>query len=182
MNEFTASNGYRVTPIPGGIELFNRHPNPDSGNVHSLGKYSVDALREFFRAEEDERLGRVRSTVDPDIVIYPVTANQIRVIDQAGHGNWATFDRDDADGLGPMSRTASAYFDAHPEPKPWTQARPGEVWSLGIGGGYHCESAAVVETPDGVQFVWGVKGNDLRTLPITDRSIDYGTRIYPEVS
>lgn len=131
MNGFVSSDG---TPVhihdeDGAVRLFTSMPDGTYPMQAAAGD-DVQAIREFFRAEEDERLGRIRSEVDPDIVIYPVSTNQIRIIDQASHGNWATFDREDADGLGPMSRSAAAYFDAHPEPKPWHEAKEGEVWLI----------------------------------------------------
>ncbi|MDR6691374.1 hypothetical protein J2X55_002286 [Microbacterium sp. 1154] len=84
MNAFTASNGISVTPsasIVGGTSV----------NDVALHKREADALREFFQAEADERLGRWRWPENPAYVV-------------------------------------AAYFDAHPEPKPWHGAEPGDVF------------------------------------------------------
>lgn len=64
--------------------------------------------------------------------------------------------------------------------KPWLDAEEGEVWSLGVGGGYHCASATVIKDGGEKFFVWGVKGGELRKVGIIDRSIDYAKRIWPE--
>lgn len=71
MNEFTATNGYRIVPVNDNqpvkwIQVHNKNPDPELSERHSLGLYSVDALREFFRAEDDERLGRWRSSESPE--------------------------------------------------------------------------------------------------------------------
>lgn len=66
-----------------------------------------------------------------------------------------------------------------PENKPWHDARPGEIWTLGIGGGYHNDSVPVVATDDGPMFVWFVNGGDIRTQDPRGWGIDYGTRRWP---
>jgi hypothetical protein len=65
--------------------------------------------------------------------------------------------------------------------KPWHDAKPGELWAMGFGGGYHHRSVAVIDTQDGPQFTWHVGGEKgLRQYPLDHWSIDYGTRVYPE--
>lgn len=117
MNEFTASNGVRVyLDDNGDMDIDN------SGRVALCGGLIVEAIREFFRAEEDARLGRWR--YDDDITVR-VTGAFIRV---ENHRD-ATYSLYWADGrkysIGEygLGVAAAAYLDAHPEPKPeWHDA------------------------------------------------------------
>jgi hypothetical protein len=57
VNEYTASNGYRIVSVSdtepvSWLKILNKNPDPEVNERHSLGLYSVEALREFFRAEE----------------------------------------------------------------------------------------------------------------------------------
>ena len=47
----------------------------------------------------------------------------------------------------PVESAARAYFDAHPESKPWHDAKEGEVWAVTVGVGP--TFAAKVETDAG---------------------------------
>lgn len=140
-----------------------------------VGAPRVQALREFFRAEEDERLGRTRATNDPDIVIYLMGPNEVRLVDMCGQGNAATFARDDVDGLGPMSRAAKEHFDAHAAPKPaWHDAKPGEAWAIHIGDG----NWQPVVVHNGGRFLYRGGGS----VAVTADYIEDGYRIWPEVA
>lgn len=142
MDKYTASNGITVDPRAkekGGIYI--RLTVGGNENVLLTDK-EFDALREFFRAEEDERLGRWRWPENPDYVVYPSTrflypADEDVVFamnETNGQGHRAR--RGDPENLyGRFSVAARAYFDAHLVPKPaWHDAKEGEVWALAIGG------------------------------------------------
>lgn len=140
MEQFTASNGIRI------------HVSPDTNAHHPLEvvglgllRSSVDALREFFRAEEDERLGRWRWPGDHDITVRvaPKHAQRGReggtvMIQRDSDGYVGYRDRTSlpeiTDTAGSFVRAGHAYFDAHPEPKPWHDAQPGELWALRFAG------------------------------------------------
>lgn len=140
--QFLASNGIRIT-------VSQNH----DGKTYLLGKggqilggdrewteatASLDgiaALREFFRAEEDERLGRWRWPENPDYVVYLLTDGQAMVLIESS-GQIVYRYRGEADELRrmraehgedimPATRAAEAYFAAHPEPKPrpWANAK-----------------------------------------------------------
>lgn len=129
VTDFTASNGLAVWrgPLDDAIRVATSAGNP----IVAVGSYYADAVAEFFRHEEDERLGRWRSKVDPDIIGYPLGDTSIRLVNEAMHGTTSMFSRLDADGLGPLSRAAQEYFADHPEPKPaWHDAKPGDIWEL----------------------------------------------------
>ena len=64
MNEFTASNGVKIRPEEGyGAVVSNL----------TLINEEMDALREFFQAESDERAGRWRYPDEPQYVVCKCT-------------------------------------------------------------------------------------------------------------
>lgn len=136
---FTASNGMRVWDRDGTVLV--QGVFPDALTIPPL---DVDALREFFQHEKDEQLGRWRWPANPDYVVYPVGDGVVDVLRETsvsevtlGPGRQAGITRDDAAGWDRdhsknFYRAAREYFEAHPEPKPWHDAKPGEVWVLNI--------------------------------------------------
>jgi hypothetical protein len=66
------------------------------------------------------------------------------------------------------ARAARAYFDAHPEPKPWESAAVGDVWVLTIAGKEHA-----------VTFRRGLAIHMNGACVELDKVTD-GRRIYPE--
>lgn len=134
MTEFTASNSYRIELSGGAVSVHNV-----SGHErHVFGRYTIEALREFFQHERDEELGRWRWPENPDYVVYPMPDGRARVLrDTDGmFFVWArsdsarTVDREDAGGA---VRAACAFFEAHPERKPWEDAKDGEIWEFTLG-------------------------------------------------
>jgi hypothetical protein len=126
MSDFLASNG---------IQVLVAGPRLQIGAATLLSPLEVIAAREFFRAEEDKRLGRWRYPEDPDFIVYPNIVRNgeaaITVIYEPG-GGCTEWTRDvAADGAGSPPRDAAlAYFAAHPEQRPWDDAKPGEVWAF----------------------------------------------------
>lgn len=168
MTEFIASNGIQV----GAGHTFARFDDGGENTIFYIGIENMVALKDLFRHEEDERLSRWRSKVDPDIVGYAVDDASIRLVDEATHGNTSMFYRTDPDGLGPLSKAAREYFDAHPEPKPWDSAEPGEYWALTVGG----DEGLFKLTVDG----WKHEGKARHPLASWKGSITAGRRIWPE--
>lgn len=142
MNSFLASNGYRVITVSEEsratwLKVLNRNPDPDVNERHSLGKFSVEALREFFRAEEDERLGRWRWPENSEFAVYPsylykhpADADEVNVVNTSNGASHRVKRGDPPRLFGYFSEAGQAYFDAHPEPKPWHNAQPKEVWQF----------------------------------------------------
>lgn len=91
----------------------------------------VDYLREYFRDERDQELGRWRWAENPDYVVYPHPDGDFaRVVSEvSGDSNGIYRDAERHTGSN-FERAAVAYFAAHPEPKPWHDAKPGEVWHV----------------------------------------------------
>lgn len=183
MDRYTASNGVTVkTGNHVGIVV----KDGALPNTVIASKAHENALREFFRAEEDERLGRWRWPDSPRYIVRRSDFDETYsyVFDEETFELWGIngFEDDTRDVPAIARDAARAYFDAHPEPKPaWHDAKPGEIWALGIGGGYHGHSITVVEVDGEPRFIWHVGGdNGLRNIPVRDRTIDYGRRVWPE--
>ena len=156
MTEFTASNGYRVIANEGGTVQFIG-PEPFTSGIIQVfpGSEWWDALREFFQQEhpdlvaararwqsqEDARLGRWRWPENPEYVVYPdresnyIEQPAVIVVNEKHGGNaYVSATGSSASGIAAADAlifdAAQAYFDAHPEPKPWHDAKPGEVWEI----------------------------------------------------
>src|SRR5690625_2476196 len=127
---FTATNGLTFTfPEDGSIRWEAGHPP----------RLVTEALREYFIAERDTELGRWRDEEKPNMVVYRVPENDdkdgraVRVIDEATGAYFSLWERDVKHfERGSVHATAARYFAAHPEPRPWHSAQPGEVWLLTI--------------------------------------------------
>ena len=155
MDRYEASNGVVIEfkQDPDGkrylLGTTQRTCGDMSGTLtHATGsEEGVDALREFFRAEEDERLRRWRFPEDPDFVVYAAwTADPPRrgvrgvtVLSESIPHRYAVWEDNidtlygtsvDEDARKRARDAARAYFEAHPEPKPWHEAKEGEVWVI----------------------------------------------------
>ena len=152
------------------------------GNPQAEGLYDTDtteALRAFFQAERDEQLGRWRDPENPNIVVYPIPAmndqgdgygRAVWVLDEAEMVSMTVLDDRHS------HSSASRYFAAHPEPKPWDAAQPDcdEIWVLTIHG---CEQPVYVTEFSG-EPVFQVPGGE--TISLHRESITAGRRIWPE--
>jgi hypothetical protein len=184
VERFTASNGITVFVRDGGTVQFQHGTREKSSGILQIFPHSEwwQTLREFFRAEEDERLGRWRWPENPDYIVYP--SDQVRLGEAFG---WirvihepTAFDEmcnrhtefDGSRAGFQFADAARAFFDAHPEPKPaWHDAVEGEVWILLFPNSAHA---------------WFVNGNyfqstkTLTNIAKADPGITAARRIYPE--
>ncbi|ONI65669.1 hypothetical protein CSIV_05160 [Microbacterium sp. CSI-V] len=130
-------------------------------------------MREFFRAEEDARLGRWRVPGSPNWTCYPTENTYEVVVFNEDEPQYGSFRLDRGGDTWPYARAAAeAYFDAHPEPKPWHDAKPGEVWVI-VTRNVGDERAVQVY---GDEFYY----NDGVAYPITYDAIESARRIWPE--
>lgn len=138
MTEFKASNGIEVKNLGGNWDrtaiLFtgDSHPsNPRKEREVVFDDEDFLALREYFRDERDRELGRWRDLNHSGYVVYPKVNGSVRVLEEmTGQSQLFTRDSDfDKDWGGSSAR---AYFDAHPEKKPWHDAEQNDVWALQI--------------------------------------------------
>lgn len=174
MNEFTASNGVAIRIDGRDLDITAPHGTQWTA---LCGGHVVDALREFFRAEDDDRLGRWRWPENPDYVVYPATVKtRVRVLRETGMGELEWVDKGDSRSY-EFCHAARAYFDAHPEPKPWRNAKPGEVWVLTVAGGRELAARASI-TNEALSFE--DVAHITNRLDASDTSIKAGRRIWPE--
>lgn len=102
-----------------------------------LGRHEAMDAEEFFQAKRDEELGRWRCPVEPDHVVYE-SNGQLRVMRESdGHSNVMSrkwFEEHRMSIFAAEERTffrvLGIYVEAHPERKPWHDAKVGEVWIL----------------------------------------------------
>ncbi|GAA5198731.1 hypothetical protein [Microbacterium jejuense] len=175
MNEFTASNG--VTVEWAGSDTSSTRWLSIGGNYMWTDEDpDVSALREFFRAEEDELLGRWRSSEHPGFVAHVHEGGlYVWVSKEVGGASTGAFYRDAVDTNNRRSefaRVARAYFDDHPVSKPWHDAKEGDIWVLDL--------IASGEAP------WQVVGQRFEHVqtgtarPLNDKSFREGRRIWTE--
>ena len=139
------------------------------------GQEGIDALREFFRAEEDERLGRWRWPVKPQYIVVADGPYDVEVFDEEALDEARIYARDSVSFEGDFGGAARAYFDAHPEPKPWHEAQIDEVWLLTIDG---VEEAYRTEMVSHVRF-FAIRAENGMTYGTRSSEITAGRRIYP---
>lgn len=191
MNEYTASNGVKVSI--------------DDDHVHFKGTRitspvwfrdgELQALREFFRDERDEELGRWRSDADPNwtaVLVEDVKVVEFRHDDGVHTFNVHAESKDMSSWTPALQAIGREYFAAHPAPKPWQDAKPGEVWSItgpridgeapkGPDGGAIAlcfEDTSGGRAESDLFFVYG-DGGASDHVEISDKVITSAHRIYP---
>ena len=141
---FNACNGIEITMDPdreGKVYLVGRRARGDEGqylDTHATaGPEGIVALREFFQHERDEELGRWRDPDNPRLTVYPTEGyetDEITILDDVDAETYAiTRARAERSQGGWWHDTAKAYFEAHPERKPWEDAKDGEIWEFILG-------------------------------------------------
>lgn len=177
--KFVSSNNTTIYRSSGSSIYWNsRH---DKGSVANS---EAKALREFFLHERDTELGRWRWPEKPEYVVYPQPGGAVNVlreslVDETGPGVEKGIGREKANGwrseaAGNFFAAARAYFAAHPVPKPWHEAKPGEVWVIttsNVG-----DEVAVLVTGAG-RFRY----SDGVLMSLTSEQITDARRIFPEV-
>ena len=145
---------------------------------------TTEALRAFFQAERDQELGWWRDPEEPDWVVYPHESYNDTVVVYNERTRTTSFTHRSAtetsSGNYSSIRVAKRYFATHldPEPRPWEEAKPGEVWALTYAG--------IEETAWVADFTWGAPPrfrqfkNLLNPIFTNDKHITAGRRIWPE--
>jgi len=190
MNDFTASNGVRIrVDLEGDYRFGGTARSADY--IVRRGGANEQALREFFQAEADERLGRWRWPENPNVVVVPDLDRYhddgkrwVAVYDETkmGRSSWYCADSSERGvrGSQPLHDAAWAYFDAHPEPKPWHDAGPAEVWDVDLpSGGMRAVTVYSARHEEPVTVF-----RDAHTqveVETDDPTIRDARRIYPEV-
>ena len=145
-----------------------------------LSEEEMDELRAHLQAERDEQLGRWRDPENPDCICYPVAGDPDDIwVVYEGSGLAYLRERNQAFYAGNrFSEVARRYFAAHPEPKPWEDAQPGEVWLVTL---RHCEPqiCQVLKTRRFLP-IQTEAGYQRPTFPLDHPTITAGRRIWPE--
>ena len=179
--EFRARSGRTVSARSDGSVMF------DHANGY-LSPASVMDAEEFFQAKRDADLGRWRWPENPDYVVYRGRDDDdtVVVIDERNGSN-AVYDRGDSDSEFERWKShhdaAFAYFEAHPERKPWHAPDAGDHWALHIAHGMALsgDEHLYKYTRWGSQGRWGFVPTDGGSvLDPTDPTITAGRRIWPE--
>lgn len=196
MSVFVASNGIKVANHGGNWDRTTIHfegqilgVSPARAMHRELTVNDSDfiALCEFFRQKEDERLGRWRWPEDPEWLVKYIGDHTVVVVRESNfwvhvgrQGEFNHFHFRDArshgdelsDKAARYKRAAWAFFEAHPEfaPKPWHDAKPGEVWAVSRSDNGHLTNAWVLESGafmfDDESFIFAADiGSGHRTFP-----------------
>ncbi|MBM7795819.1 hypothetical protein [Pseudoglutamicibacter cumminsii] len=183
--KFTASNGVEIEITEDGYLRGNKHIHP--GMLYATaGREGVEALREYFQHERDQELNRWRDPDNPDFVVYrrpeedDDDGRAVAVLDDSTGVAFTYWEKYGLDGQCTTryengQEAAGRYFAAHPEPKPWEEAKPREAWVLTIDGKEFPATATLSLFSDGCDFYTG--GDCLNAH---DPSITAGRRIWPE--
>lgn len=165
--EFKARSGRTLQQGEDGTVTFQGTPG------YLAPQAAMDA-EELFQAKRDRELGRWRDTLEPHYVAYPVDGGAtVQIVDERdGQSHRVTRLVEDTDTgfLGAAYR----YFEAHPEPKPWESARPGEVWLVNISDREVAYVAAKHE------FNGADEDGRFESFLIVDGGITGARRIWPE--
>lgn len=172
MSEFTASNGRTLSIDSRGGAWLNL-------SAIRIAPDDLLLLREYVIAEQDERLGRWRWPENPDYVFY-ATPQGCRIIRESTgthfswNRSWLTYE-----GImqNESSAAARAYFDAHPEPKPWHEAKDGEIWALTVDG---LDLVFKVGEVSFIQLHISRDENPIVQPEFTSNRITAGRRVWPE--
>lgn len=187
MNDFTASTGHTFSERTAGVQVTapGVHPLVNAkSQVGAAFKEYADHVRSTARAEEDARLARWRWPENPDYVVYPrdtyppENARRVRVILEPTGDFVDTVEGSTIDG--PFKDAARAYFDAHPEPKPWYDAGPAEVWDVDLpSGGMRAVTVYSARHEDEPVTVFRDAHTQVE-IETDDPTIRDARRIYPE--
>lgn len=177
MTEFTASNGAQIVLTNSGQTGYVLTENEERVSSAYLGFEEMVAWREFEQHRRDEELGRWRWPENPDYVVKhdPLGVRIAHVLHEPSFVARVVRPSDETVGLGSprdmeFLGAARAYFDSHPEPKAWHEAKPEEVWLMGFG--LH-EFVALVSVDGKFRFA---DGSD---MAVTEEFVT-GRRIWPE--
>lgn len=167
----------RVATRPGWEVVGAQRPD-SSGVGFGKGSETHKALREFFQHERDQELGRWRWPEYPEYVVHPHPVSSDEVLVRSERGGEERVWRGEERPGNYLHDAARAYFAAHPEPKPWHEAMPGEVWVVRV-----TDEDLVMTVHESEYGGLRFRRNDRHgTIYALDTpSIREGRRIWPEV-
>lgn len=164
---------------------FTRHVEGSAVARAYLTGNDLKVLEKYLQQKRDEELGRWRWPENPDYLVYPLGDGRVDVLRESSvagfsgpgrHQGISSGDADawDNDAARNFYSAARAYFAAHPETKPWHDAKPGEVWDVVVedsqGGSAVLRAMVMLDQGEPV-FVTGDK------YDFADRKIVEATRV-----
>lgn len=172
---FKAASGREVKPGEDGSLTIGKV-------IGYLSREAAYDAEEYFQWKRDAELGRWRWPANPDWVAIEgdrdrdgrtvVVVNE-RTLDRSWFNERVRDTPSDADAAHQAGR---AYFEAHPERKPWEDAEAGEVWVLTVDG----HEAHFVA--DGKEFNGTNEFGRFICCSHDDEDITAGRRVWPEVT
>lgn len=129
MNTFTASNGIPVRRASQGHLTFSHEFGLDLGVMTGITVAQEQALREFFLDEAgvwiDEQTGALAL-----LNRQPVDRRYVSIfLNGTMYGVHEPYPGDGFDST-PQQQVAKRFFEAHPERKPWEEAKDGSIWEF----------------------------------------------------
>lgn len=150
------------------------------GRYGYIGAERVADAEEYFQARRDAELGRWRSPRHPDYVVYLIGYEALVIGEHVGLSQRFERGMVDASSSRVTEQVAAAYFEAHPEPKPWHSASKDDFWLV-----THMDASETCRVDDvnGVLRFVGVEswGTSV-SMPVTHPSITDAVRLVLEVS
>lgn len=174
--EFRARSGRKVQIRDNGTVTF------DHANGYLSPETAMDA-DEFFQAQRDLELGRWRCPAEPDWVAQEDEPDvygrrTVRLFNERAfemHHLNSLVTEGTTSGELAKHRVARAFFEAHPQVKPWHGAQAGEFWQV-----QHMGMTETCRVDDvyGVLRFTGVDGGATSvTMPVTHHSIRHARRM-----
>lgn len=130
MTKFEASNGVVVEDNCNGDKDYWNITGPRGGIA--VNRDEQDALREFFRHERDEELGRWRDTVNPSYFVIKNDYDRVVVVNERS-SRWTEVTPKivaDYPDVIVEHQVGARYFAAHPVQQPWHNAGRDDVWKF----------------------------------------------------
>ncbi|GAA2577715.1 hypothetical protein [Microbacterium binotii] len=135
---FVASNDYAIQHDKGRGRMLildaDGESSLESGDY--LDAYDITALREYFVKEEHGRLGLGWLPQHPDYVLRRIPHSDdrdgraVRVLYLPTFETETVWDRYPVTPRSAIEAAGVAWLAANPDPRPWEDAKPGEVWKI----------------------------------------------------
>lgn len=151
---------------------------------HKRGYLSPEVVmdaEEFLQAQRDLELGRWRCPTETDWVaregLRTADGRTVVVVNERTLERFWFNERvrDASEDVHLAHRVGRAYFEVHPERKPWQEAKPGEVWVLSTSDGHEDAFMVMAVRELGIVF----EADQFRE-PLDSPDITGGRRIWPE--
>ena len=181
MTEYKASNGITVDSETQGITGRRRitFDHGNHGTTIEMSGEEMSALIECLDQEKDESFGRWRPDRPSDYYAIPQGDGGVLVVDERSGISEVLYrpgdDRSPRLATAGGAATAHAYFEAHPERKPWDTASAGELWAFKTDPG----TRETLWERDASESHWHLPGQTKAELGI-HFTIVTGRKIWPE--